>query len=76
MMFCIFAIDILFSSSECSALYCASSNGSTAVCELLIASKADVNARGWCAGRIGGWAFVFKMCYYFCVVLCFFEVYF
>jgi ankyrin repeat protein len=55
---------MLCCSSEWTALHFAVDNGDTAVCELLIAAKADVNAKDWCA-------FMFKICHWFCVVFCF-----
>ena len=44
------------------ALHRAAHYGYTAVCELLIAGKADVNATNRCA-------FMFKICFWFCVLL-------
>jgi hypothetical protein len=41
---------LMFCSSEQStSLHLAAIDGHLAVCELLIASKADVNAKDWCA---------------------------
>ena len=59
----------LCSSGQSTALHVAAREGCLAVCELLIAGKADVDAKGRCA-------FIFNICYFFCVVFCVFEVYF
>jgi hypothetical protein len=40
---------IVCSSNQHTALYYAANNGHLAVCELLIASKTDVDAKDWCA---------------------------
>ena len=55
---------LLIFRSSCgdTSLHDAARNGHKAVCELLIAGKADVNAKNRCA-------FVFKMCFWFCVAL-------
>ncbi len=53
----------LCSSDQKTALHYAAGNGQPELCELLIASKADVNAKDGCA-------FTFKICILFCVVFC------
>ena len=64
-VFCYLASLLIFcSSGQSTALHGAAGNGHPAVCELLIASKADVNAKNRCA-------FIFWICYWFCVVFCF-----
>jgi ankyrin repeat protein len=55
---------MFFSSDLQTALHRAAHYGYTDVCELLIAGKADVNIQNRCT-------FVFKICFSFCVVLCF-----
>jgi hypothetical protein len=40
---------IFCSSGQDTALYYAARNGYPAVCEVLIAGKADVDAKNWCA---------------------------
>ena len=48
--FVILALLLIFCSSvQNTALHDAASYGQLAVCELLIAGKADVNAKDWCA---------------------------
>jgi hypothetical protein len=42
-------LTILCSSYQCTALHFAARNGYTAVCEQLIAGKADVDAKDECA---------------------------
>ncbi len=54
---------MLCSSSQWTALHLAALNCHPAVCELLISCKADVDAKDECA-------FVFCICYWFCVVFC------
>ena len=64
-VFCFLTLPLIFcSSSQWTALHRAANNGHTAVCELLIAGKADVDAKDECA-------FIFWICYWFCVVFCF-----
>jgi hypothetical protein len=53
---------IFYFRSESTALHDAAVEGRTAVCELLIAGKADVDAKDKCA-------VVFQFCYGFCVFL-------
>jgi len=62
-----FASDFLFTSEMHTALHLAASNGHTQACQLLIEAEADVNATSMCA-------FIFEFFYWFCVVLCFFEI--
>ena len=64
-VFCFLTLPLIFRSSyQRTALHWAVSIGRTAVCELLIAGKADVNAKERCA-------FIFWICYWLCVVYCF-----
>ncbi len=56
------ASDFLFSSLEWTALQIAADNGHPAVCELLIANKADVDTKNGCA-------FMFIISYCFRVAL-------
>jgi hypothetical protein len=52
-----------FGSCDKTALHYAAENGHRAMCELLIAGKADVDAKDGCA-------FTFKICFVFCVGIC------
>ena len=54
---------IFCSSGQSTALQDAAYDGHTALCELLIAVKADVHAKNWCA-------FTFWICFWFRVVFC------
>ena len=64
-VFCFLTLPLIFcSSGQHTALHYAAINGHTAVCELLIAGKADVDAKNRCA-------FIFWICCWFCVVFCF-----
>ena len=63
-VFCFLTLPLIFCySDQRTALHWAAIDGHTAVCELLIASKADVNAKTRCA-------FIFWICCWFCVVFC------
>ncbi len=66
MLYCDFwSLLLIFCSSyQTTALHFAAYNGHPAVYELLIAGKADVNAKNGCV-------FIFKICYWFCVIFCF-----